>query len=146
MKAGLPVMSVNHVTFQLKPAAINTNKAPGGKRVIEGDLLADVMTLIGFEEIEPDDPFEHGYIVRWFRPRHRLGITVCPVIHFVAVEGKDARKWPWSKVHLGLGHFCVVGLGEDAYRAAIASDYLLRDSGSGRAWLLYDSVRIEIRP
>jgi hypothetical protein len=123
---------LNHVTYQLSWEAL----AYTG--------LAEIMELIGFEEVEPTDPFEHGYEVRWFQPERpslRSGRHAATVIHFVA-DGVA------QDLALGLGHFCVAGLGVDRYTACCASDYCVRESGSGRAWLEYDGgrLRIEVRP
>jgi hypothetical protein len=60
--------------------------------------LAEIMELIGFQEVEPNDPFEHGYRVRWFR-NPQPG-TAAVLIHFVA----DGAA---QDLGLGLGHFCV---------------------------------------
>jgi hypothetical protein len=100
--------------------------------------LAEIMELIGFQEVEPNDPFEHGYRVRWFR-NPQPG-TAAVLIHFVA----DGAA---QDLGLGLGHFCVT-VGRERFEQCRKSDYLARDSGSGRIWLEYDNgrLRIEVRP
>jgi hypothetical protein len=121
---------IDHVTYHLSSAALGYPQ------------LSEIMGLLGFEEVEPTDPFEHGYMVRWFRridPVGRKGFWELPLIHFVA-DGNSLD------VSLGLGHFCVTGLGEEGYKRACASDYCARNSGSGRAWLEYDRLRVEVRP
>jgi hypothetical protein len=100
--------------------------------------LAEIMELVGFEEVKPNDPFEHGYEVRWFRPT-RADEPYATIVHFVAYEDG------WNR--LGLGHFCVE-VGRERFEECRKSDYCVRDSGSGRIWLEYDGgrLRIEIRP
>lgn len=117
---GEPLSSVNHVTYHL---------TPHGLKLIHGP-----MRLLGFNEVKPDDPFEHGYDVRWF---YRSGN---PLIHFVATPD-DHKKHD----RLELGHFCCV-VPRVCYDKARASAWCIRDSGSGRIWLQHDAVRIEVRP
>lgn len=111
---------INHVTYHLTPDGLAT--------------VDQVMKLLGFTEVEPDDPFEHGYSVRWFHPLHRLP----PWVHFVS-DGTTPGD------QLALGHFCVI-VPRERFKKARKSDWLHRDSGSGRIWLLHDNVRIEVRP
>jgi hypothetical protein len=47
------MVMINHVTYHLGP------------RGLKG--IGALMELLGFIEVEPDDPFEHGYDVRWFK-------------------------------------------------------------------------------
>lgn len=117
---------LNHVTYHLSRDALGYT------------CLDEIMGLVGFEEIKPDDPFEHGYQVRWFYDTYTSEI---PYIHFVA----DGAA---QDLGLGLGHFCVAGLGAEQFERCRRSDYCVRDSGSGRCWLEYDSgrLRIEVRP
>jgi hypothetical protein len=111
------------------------------------------MYILGFEEIEPDDPFEHGWNVRWFKmdptPVWRDGEPVPqagqPKLHLV--EG-DVPSGITPFDRLCLGHFCVrVGDDMDALgRAAEQSGFIERDSGSGRIWLAFGGLRVEVRP
>jgi hypothetical protein len=119
---------LQHVTYHLSQEALGYT------------CLGEIMELVGFEEVEPNDHFEHGYQVRWFRPT-RADEPYATLIHFVA-------GGPNEHAALGLGHFCVARLGVDRYTACCASDYCVRESGSGRAWLEYDGgrLRIEVRP
>lgn len=131
-------MYVDHITFHLSRDELGYT------------VLAEIMELVGFEEVEPDDPFEHGYNVRWFRrvegawasgiPLGSPSLQKAPKIHFVA-DGASLD------VKLGLGHFCVV-VGRERFEACRRSDYCSRDSGSGRCWLEYNGgrLRIEVRP
>lgn len=120
---------INHVTIHLTPEALGYS------------ILDEIMEeLLGFREIEPDDPFEHGYNVRWFQLIEALGDPGLPVIHFVA--SRDYEPPP----NLGLGHFCVV-VAPDRFEACRKSDWCERDSGSGRIWLEANEgrLRIEVR-
>jgi hypothetical protein len=117
---------INHVTYHISRDALKSR------------MLTGYMRLLGFEEVEPNDPFEHGYDVRWFRSE--IGAEPDqPLIHFVA-DGASLD------VKLGLGHFCVAGVGVERFEHCSASAYCVRNSGSGRIWLEYDRVRAEVRP
>jgi hypothetical protein len=111
------MVMINHVTYHLSQEGIEGVDA--------------VMALLGFIEVEPDDPFEHGYNVRWFKN------ATTPLIHFVA---------DYSGQHdiLALGHICVV-VRPTTYELAAQSVWCVRNSGSGRIWLQHDAVRIEVR-
>lgn len=111
---------INHVTYQLTPEGL---KSIGG-----------LMSVLGFQEVEPDDPFEHGYDVRWFKR------AAPPLIHFVSEAMSARRPWP----NLGLGHFCVM-VSPEVYKRCAGSAYCSRNSGSGRIWLEWDKVRVEVR-
>jgi hypothetical protein len=119
------VINVNHVTYQLS------------KDALEG--VDALMLLLGFVEVEPDDPFEHGYNVRWFK--HAGQLHGEPLIHFVAEEPDDDL----NRVSLGLGHLCVK-VDDVTMLQAAASRFCVRNSGSGRIWLQHESFRVEVRP
>lgn len=112
---------IDHVTYHM------TNKG------LVADDLDEMMKILGFIEVEPDDPFEHGYQVRWFAPLYRTK----PWIHFVA-DGRNGDL-------LRLGHFCIITT-KLRFKWAAESRWCVRDSGSGRIWLEHDAVRIEVRP
>jgi hypothetical protein len=116
---------IDHVTYHVV----------GG--LIKAERLSEFFGLLGMKEVEPGDPFEHGYQVRWFALRSELTV-IKPLVHVVA----DGAA---GDVHLGLGHFCVK-LGQEAYDLARLSSYCVRDSGSGRAWLQFGTIRAEVRP
>lgn len=108
---------INHVTYHLTPSGLKG--------------VGDLMGALGFQEVEPDDPFEHGYDVRWFK---RAG---SPLVHFVSdgdLIGDELR----------LGHICVL-VNMLVWQWSKTCKYLTRDSGSGRIWLGYDNLRVEIR-
>jgi hypothetical protein len=114
-------VKIDHITYHVSPDTIR------------GASLVKLLDLIGLGEVRPDDPFEHGYDVRWFAPSHMLK----PWVHVVADgEGTD---------RLRLGHFCAV-LAPDKFAKAAESEFCVRDSGSGRIWLGLDNLRIEVRP
>lgn len=137
---------IDHVTFQLEWDALGYT------------LLDEIMGLIGFAEIEPGESVPDGWAVRWFRkirdtspivPLGGPGVQPPPVLHFVAAqdEAVDTSAFRAARVSIGLGHICV-RVGRERYEACRRSDYLARDSGSGRIWLEYDNnrLRIEVRP
>lgn len=108
---------MNHVTYHVTTAGLQQ--------------IGTFMRMLGYREAPPDDPFEHGYDVRWFsRPGS-------PLVHFVA-DGEPGDV-------LALGHFCVV-VAPAVYSLLIASRFLVRNSGSGRIWVQCDNVRVEVRP
>lgn len=109
---------INHITYHLSPMGLHD--------------IGGLMNALRFQEIATDDPFEHGYNVRWFAR------TGSPNVHFVA-DGNGGDK-------LVLGHFCVM-VPEDHFRELRDPEnpWLVRDSGSGRIWLQCDNVRIEVR-
>jgi len=139
---------INHVTYQLSEEAL-------GWTCLE-EIMVD---LLGFVEVQPNDPFEHGWQVRWFKPDLKDptspeialggdGLVKPPLIHFVAARDDqvDTSAFRVSRTAVGLGHFCVV-VSPERFEACRRSDYLARDSGSGRIWLEYDNnrLRIEVR-
>jgi hypothetical protein len=111
------MVMINHVTYHLGP------------RGLKG--IGALMELLGFIEVEPDDPFEHGYDVRWFKN------ATTPLVHFVSDDSGEQDM-------LALGHFCVV-VPRPVYDRAAQSKWCVRNSGSGRIWLQHDIVRIEVR-
>lgn len=131
-------MSFNHVTYHVPTGTL-------GDRAVE-----HFFTLLGFHEVIATDAFEHGWKVRWFKD----SFSDSPLIHLV--EGVhnlgDGRKRASHLAEgytdqdlLALGHFCVarpnkvyVGLGK--------SRYCVRNSGSGRIWLQFANLRVEVRP
>jgi hypothetical protein len=122
---------LNHVTYHLSRDEL-------GFTCLE-EIMVD---LLGFEEVKPDDPFEHGYEVRWFRPvqSHRersralqYNVSSPPLIHFVA----DGAA---QDLGLGLGHFATPApagsgwsttAGDSASRSA-RHEAGERDAGSAR--------------
>jgi hypothetical protein len=128
---------IDHITYHVPPGTL------------ADPALKDFMSLLGFEEIEPNDPFEHGWNVRWWRVDHDTDADRrrTPAIHLV--EGEvPSRITPYDR--LCLGHFCVKkGSGwavTDTAVAARAKGWLERDSDSGRIWLAFANLRIEVRP
>lgn len=118
---------INHVTYHV----------PAG--TLERPDLDVFMRLTGLREIEPNDSFEHGWKVRWFMTEAARR----PLIHLV--ESDDGEQ-----DLLALGHFCV-NVGSRAVVRAMARDakgegWLERDSGSGRIWLKFANLRVEVRP
>lgn len=115
---------LDHVTYHVPAGALN------------GDAVKMFMSALDFREIPPDDPFEHGWKVRWFAPTARFGRTSTNV-HLVETDDGEQDI-------LMLGHFCVV-LTERRKLALAQSSWCERDSGSGRIWLAYANLRVEVR-
>lgn len=46
---------------------------------------------------------------------------------------------------LGWGHFCVLAESGEAYENARDSQWLARDNDTGRVWLAYNGLRVEVR-
>lgn len=127
-------MSIDHITYHVEPGTL-----------ANPDLIG-FMKLLGFEEIEPNDPFEHGWNVRWFRTDHDTDADRkrTPAIHLVEGEVPSGIT-PFDR--LVLGHICVKGHGIVAITTrARAKGWLERDSGSGRIWLAFANLRVEVRP
>lgn len=103
------------------------------------DLLSFFRT-IGMEEVSADDEYEHGWDVRWFAPFIDGDEPAKrPLIHLV--ESGDGEQDA-----LALGHFAVKGPVRAVAARASKRGWLERDSGSGRIWLAYANLRVEVRP
>lgn len=104
---------------------------------LDGDDLPAFMALIGFREIPARDTlYEHDLKVRWFVPVH---VGVEPVkLHFVETDNGEHDI-------LAYGHFCVK-MPKDRIRALSSHRLCTRDSGSGRIWMEYANIRVEVRP
>jgi hypothetical protein len=131
-------MIVDHVTIHV-PFGTLTEESSAAWTV-------NFFTLLGFEEIEPNDPFEHGWVVRWFRvprtpriPFGEPGVQKHPAIHLVE-SGDGEQDLP------ALGHFCITSIGQRRFGVLAASSYCVRNSGSGRIWLRHANIRVEVRP
>jgi hypothetical protein len=111
--------------------------------VHEGTLdredLTDFMVLIGLSEIPPNDPFEHGWKVRWFRQLIGSGYSPpsAPAVHLVETDDGE-EDLP------NLGHFCVIVPAKRKEWLA-KTEFCERDSGSGRIWLRFENIRVEVR-
>jgi hypothetical protein len=123
---------IDHITFHVHQSIID-----GGDHG-PGDLLAHFWADLGFTEITPDDPFEHGFDVRWFNAVPGLHGVVKPVIHCVASSQPP-------RAGTDLGHIAIL-LPPIVYDAVREGRFCQRDSGSGRAWVGLDTIRVEIRP
>lgn len=123
-------MSLDHITYHIEGGKL-------GDITADDDELGDFMKLIRFREIAVDDHFEHDWKVRWFLPVFSQP-SWTPAIHFVETDEGEQDI-------LSLGHFCVA-VSEACMDQARASKWLTRDSGSGRVWLEYANLRVEVRP
>jgi hypothetical protein len=127
---------LNHVTYHV----------PAG--TLEHPYLTDLMNMLGLHEIDPKDPFEHGWEVRWWTddkwdPSRGMNVHL--------VEGHNQDKPVLSsdldQDLLDLGHFCVKLNDQERYdKLRGSSRFLQRDSGSGRIWVGFSNLRIEVRP
>lgn len=115
---------IDHVTYHVPDGAL------------DGDAVKMFMNALDLREIPADDPFEHGWKVRWFRPAARFGRT-SPNVHLVETDDGECDS-------LMLGHFCVV-VSEQRKTALSRSSWCERDSGSGRIWLAFQNLRVEVR-
>jgi hypothetical protein len=126
-------MSFNHGTYHVPLGTLRESR------------LEAFFTLLGFYEINPDDPHEHNWNVRWFKDAYSDG----PLIHLVEgaaeIPQLDGTTIHTDRDYPGLGHFCVARP-RKAYDLLARSPHCVRDSGSGRIWLQYANLRVEIRP
>lgn len=123
--------TIDHVTYHV----------PEG--TLADPRLSDFMCLLGLVEVEPRDPFEHDWNVRWWRSSSgvfRLGAVSETRVHLV--EGVAEGFGDCDA--LALGHFCV-RVGAARFETLQKCSYLVRDSGSGRIWLGVSNLRVEVR-
>lgn len=128
---------IDHVTYHVPHGALDDPE------------LAEFLGILGLEEVEPKDKFEHGYKVRWFLPlENDLGGFGHPAIHLVDGDPPPTGTSPMHD-QLALGHLCVIVPKRNyEWMKAIALNrqWLERDSGSGRVWLAFANLRVEARP
>lgn len=121
---------IDHITFHVKPD------------VLPLTTLLEFWEDLGFTEVRPDDPFEHGYEVRWFMPNPKYHGLAKPMVHCVSLGlGAQMHRVGFA----ALGHICVVlpGLLFDEVRQG---PFCTRDSGSGRIWAEHGTaIRVECR-
>lgn len=111
------------------------------KGVLSHPALISFMSVIGYREVEPDDPmYEHDLPVKWFAPIFTGPVDV--KIHLV--EGLNEDGLAYDK--LALGHFCIRMTKSKVQEIARRGRYVTRDSGSGRIWLGFANIRVEVRP
>lgn len=118
---------IDHLTIHVPPGTL------------ERDDLAQFFDQLNMDEVPPNDVFEHGWKVRWFRDCLHRG----PAVHLV--EGFLEESEGLSQDRLGLGHFCV-RVGQARVRRLASSHWCVRASGSGRIWLQCANIRVEVRP
>jgi hypothetical protein len=109
-----------------------------GVGILGSTQLEKFFSLLQFDEIPPNDPYEHDWKVRWFRPRFGG-----PNVH--VIETDDGEK-----DMIALGHFCLKFDTQERVdsmeQVARQRDWLERASGSGRIWLSFGNIRVEVRP
>lgn len=86
---------------------------------------------LGMLEMKPDRSIEKNYNVRWFQfPSDAV------MLHLVE-NGSGYVRMPFD-------HFCI-RTSPDRYRVLASSEWLERDSGSGRIWLKGPlGIRVEV--
>lgn len=121
---------IDHVTVHVMSGWLRGNP----------DVWTKFFDLLGMVEVEPNDKYEHGYNVRWWAPNDLADTPEKPYIHLVETEDGERDL-------LSLGHFCVSGIKPASIRLrAERLGVMERFSGSGRCWLSYAGVRVEVRP
>lgn len=121
---------INHVTYHVEPGTLSKRD------------LQSFMSMLGLKEVPPDDSYEHGWNVRWFESPLATGYSsdVIPLIHLIETDDGERDS-------LALGHFCISGRSLEPIKAMSAAEgWLERDSGSGRIWLAFGGLRVEVRP
>jgi hypothetical protein len=107
--------------------------------------LSAFMLAIGLDQIEAAESVPEGWRVRWFASyTHGLlgSVRDKTVLHLVEPAPEDDA----GPDQLSLGHFCVKGIGRPRLEALRRTSWCVRDSGSGRIWLHYANMRVEVRP
>lgn len=118
---------IDHITIHVLPGTLNN------------EIWTKFFALLGMVEVPADDEYEHGYNVRWWK-FDPLPASYHPKVHLVETDDGERDD-------LALGHFCVSGIEPGEIRLkAMRLGVLERDSGSGRIWLSYAGVRVEVRP
>lgn len=122
-------MNLDHITYHVESGTLERR-----------DLLT-FFRMLGMEEVPADDRYEHGWYVRWFASVPVPGdLYRLPYIHLIETEESDDHD------RLALGHFCIQGDVDYLRNHPRAGDYIKRDSGSGRIWLQFANLRVEVRP
>lgn len=125
--------SINHITIHVPYGTLS-----------DASLIDEFMALIGFAELEPQEKAE-GLVIRWFEPRGQ--INEYPLLHLVEGRVKDGEITHAVYNDLpALGHFCITTHREHYEHMRQSGKWLERDSGSGRIWLRFANIRIEVRP
>lgn len=122
---------LDHVTFHVPSGTLGSNKMLGNDKIVR------FMAAIGYREVIPNDPlYEHDLMVRWFTPAF---VGQDPVkIHLVETDDgeEDLPR---------LGHICI-RVSEARVKQLSHSKWCCRNSGSGRIWMQYANIRVEVRP
>jgi hypothetical protein len=121
---------IDHVTYQVEPGTLDNP-----------DLIK-FMNALGLQQTRATEDVPEGWSVKWFQSIYRslLG-TFEERVKIHLVEKGDG---PWDE--LVLGHFAISSVGSARYAALRATPWCVRDSGSGRIWLEFVNLRVEVRP
>lgn len=132
---------VDHVTFHVPHGTLASGETGYG--------VDDFWDMLGLAEIEPQEtPFAGK--VRWFALRSQLREeTDLPLVHLI--EASPPRPYSDYGAHdqIVLGHICIATQRahfEFIREEAAIKHWLERDSGSGRIWVRYANIRVEVRP
>lgn len=125
--------SINHITVHVPYGTLSS-----------ASLIDEFMALLGFREIEPEEKVE-GLNIRWFEPQGQ--INEFPILHLVEGRLKDNEVTHGLFHDLpALGHFCITTHQEHFDHIRNSEKWVERDSGSGRIWLRFANIRVEVRP
>jgi hypothetical protein len=125
---------IDHVTFHVPRGTFDL-----------GPISSDIgvfWDMLGFIEIEPEEePF--AGTVRWFQAR---GEDWQPLVH--CIDAVVVPPMPFQD-QPGLGHLAIAAdpqMFSAIKTIATQKGWLDRDSGSGRFWVRYENIRVEVRP
>lgn len=134
---------IDHITYHVPPGTLGDPDV--------NPELQQFMNSLGLYEIPANDKFEHGWRVRWWKassPPNFFIVRTAPALHLVEGETKnpnDPLGLDGRGDQLVLGHLCISG-NLARFEALKTSKWLTRNSGSGRIWLQFANLRVEVRP
>lgn len=124
-------MIIDHVTVHVEPGTHE-----------KAEELLSLMGLLGLVACEPrEHGVPEGATVTWWRFPFQPST---PYLHLIdsPYSGGGER----SGDRLQLGHFCVVLNDPRRYKKVEESPWCVRASGSGRCWVEFGGIRMEVRP
>lgn len=119
-------MIIDHVTVHVEPGTHD-----------KAEELLDLMGLLGLVAVEPrEHGVPDGATVTWWRFPFQPS---SPYLHLIeTIDGEqDLNR---------LGHFCIVLNDPRRYKKVEESPWCVRASGSGRCWVEFGGIRMEVRP
>lgn len=122
---------IDHITYHVPPGTLAEP---------ELDVL---MNILGFEEFPAAESVPDDWKVRWWkRSGQSLQNFREPDLHLVEGKTPDCA---YNHDLLCLGHFCVV-VRPSEFSYLKGTRWCFRDSGSGRIWVGFANIRVEVRP